>query len=126
VGAGCGVLRFNANRWETLADPDCEHSAFTKPVFPFDIAFADNGDVWVSGVHALARFDGKQWTEYDIMARRVLVAPDGSLWADGWNGIANSDCCFTHLTGTTWVTYTHAADLPVTADLARNIHGLRQ
>ena len=124
VGAGCGVLRYGMDKWETLANVDCEHSSFANPMVPFDIAFADNGDAWVGGVYSLARFDGKTWTEYDINARRILVAPDGSLWAEGWDGIANSDCCFTHVTGNTWVTYTHSASLPVSQELLERIYEL--
>jgi hypothetical protein len=126
VGAGCGVLRYRMDEWETLASVDCEHSSFEGQVFPFDIAFAENGDVWVGGVHRLARFDGTTWAEYDIKARRILVAPDGGLWAEGWDGEANRDCCFTHLTGNTWVTYTHSAPLPVSADLLQRIRELRR
>jgi ligand-binding sensor domain-containing protein len=126
VGAGCGVLRYRMEKWETLANVDCDNSSFDGPVFPFDIAFAPNGDVWVGGIHGLARFDGRTWSEYDIKARRILVAPDGSVWTDGWDGRADSDCCFTHLTGGTWVTYTHSAALPVSDDLLERIQELRR
>ncbi len=126
VGGGCGVLRYRMDEWETLANVDCEHSSFDGRVFPFDIAFAENGDVWAGGVHRLARFDGTTWTEYDIKARRILVAPDGSLWAEGWDGRANSNCCFTHPTGNTWVTFTYSAILPVSEDLLQRIHELRR
>lgn len=124
VGAGCGVMRYSNDVWDTLASFDCETSTFTLPIIPFDIAFASNGDIWVGGVHALARFDGTRWTEYDVKARRILIAPDGSLWADGWNGSANGDCCFTHLTGDQWVTYNRSADLPVSEDMHRAIQNL--
>lgn len=126
VGVGCGVLRYGKGKWETLANVDCERSSFTGPMFPFDIAFAGNGDVWVGGIHRLARFDGATWTEYDVKARRILVAPDGSLWAEGWDGKANSDCCFTHVTGDTWATYPHSAALPVSDELRKRIHELRR
>jgi hypothetical protein len=126
VGTGCGVLRHKAGQWDTLAEPDCGRSSFKNPFFTFDIAFATNGEVWVGGIHALARYDGKAWKEYDLNARRLLVAPDGSVWADGWDGQADSNCCFTHLTGDTWVTYTHSDALPVASDLLMRINELRQ
>lgn len=124
VGAGCGVLRYGRDRWETLANVDCERSSFAGPMFPFAFAFAENGDVWVGGVHRLARFDGTTWTEYDVRARRILVAADGSVWAEGWDGRANSACCFTHIAGSTAVTYTYSATLPVSEDLLKRIREL--
>jgi len=99
---------------------------FAQALSPFDIAFAPNGDLWVGGVYSLARFDGREWTQYGVPARKLLVAPDGSVWADGWDGLADSDCCFTHITGSTWVTYTHSAPLPVSDDLLVDIHALRR
>jgi hypothetical protein len=126
VGAGCGVLRYRANELETLADVSCDHSSFSGAFFPFDIAFAENGDVWVGGIHGLARFDGATWTEYDVRARRILVAPDGSLWTEGWDGSANPPGrCFTHVTGDTWTAYAYVDDLPVSEGLRERIHELR-
>lgn len=123
VGAGCGLLQYTGDLWKTLANTDCSHSNFNGS--PFDIAFAENGDVWVGAVFRLARFHGQTWIAYDIRARRVLVAPDGSIWTEGWDGVANSDCCFTHLTGDTWVTYTHSALLPVSTELLKDIQALQ-
>jgi hypothetical protein len=123
VAAGRGILRYRRGQWETLASLDGH--AFNQTLIPTDVAFADNGDVWVAGIFGLARFDGKTWTEYDINARRVLVAPDNSIWTEGWNGTASSDCCFTHLTGNTWVTYTHSARLPVSKELFKSIRALQ-
>ena len=127
AGVGCGVLRFQSEQWLTLAEPDCQHSAFTHPLFPFDIAFSPQGNIWVGGVHGLARFDShlRKWTEYAVKARRLLIAPDGSVWTEGWDGVANSDCCYTHLIGNTWVTYTHSAKLPVPEELSIRIDKLK-
>lgn len=126
VAAGCGVLRFHNDVQETLASVTCQAEPFEGPMVPFDLAFTANGNLWVAGVHSLARYDGRTWRQYDIMARRILVAPDGSLWSDGWDGRAGSDCCFTHLTGDTWITYTHSADLPVSPGLLADIQALRR
>ena len=124
VGAGNGVLRYRAEKWESLADVVRDFNQFVPFTIAFDMAIAENGDLWVGGVHSLARFDGKAWSEYDVNVRRLLIAPDGSLWGEGWDGIAGSDCCFVHLTGDSWVTYTHSADLPVSHDLRSQIHDL--
>lgn len=124
IGAGRGVLRYVDGRLETLADPERGQETLTRAFLPFDIAFAPDGDVWVGGVHSLARFDGESWTQYDVNVRRLLVAPDGSLWGEGWNGVAGSDCCYVHVTGDSWVTYTHSSVLPVSQELLADIHGL--
>ena len=125
IGAGCGLLRFRQEQLETLAEIDCERSVF-KALFPFDLAFDKDGRVWVGGVHGLASFDGKVWTEYDVPARRLLVAPDGSIWAEGWDGQAGSDCCFSHLSNNRWMTYTHSAPLRVPPELADSIRELQR
>lgn len=123
VGAGRGVLRYRMDQWEIIASLDGHE--LDHALYPTDIAFAGNGDVWVAGIFGLARFDGKTWTQYDVQAMRLLVVPDGSLWTRGWDGHSDSDCCFTHVTGNTWVTYTYSATLPVSEDLLKRIRELR-
>lgn len=121
------VLRYNQGRWETLLD--VEHNPppnFPNNFNPFDLAIAANDDLWVAGIFNLARFNGQTWTPYAIPARRILVAPDQSVWADGWDGNPDGDCCITHLTGSTWITYTHSVSLPVSEDLFSEIRSLHQ
>jgi len=125
IGAGCGVLRYADGSLEMLADVECSRSSFMRAFFPFDIAFSPGGDVWVGGVHSLARFDGENWTQYDINVRRLLVAPDGSVWGQGWDGWAGSDCCFVHVSEDTWVTYPHSAELPVSRELLASLESLK-
>jgi hypothetical protein len=126
VGTGCGVLRYQDDSWESLIDPACAGSRSSGPFTPFDIAFGSGGDLWVGGIFTLLHYDGSQWAQYDVRARRLLVAPDNTVWTEGWDGRANSDCCYTHLTGDSWVTYTHSASLPVPAELLAEIHDLRR
>lgn len=104
AGTGCGLMRFRDERWETLLEPHCGGSPVGGPIIPFDLEIAENGDLWLAGIFALLRYDGHDWTRFPISARRILLAPDGTLWADGWDGRANSGCCYTHLTGESWVT----------------------
>ena len=111
---------------ETLADVARGVDSFTRGFVPFDIAFTQDGEVWLGGVHSLARLDGEAWTQYDVPVRRLLAAPDGSLWGEGWDGIAGSNCCFVHVTGDAWVTYTHSASLPVSGELLGAIHRLKE
>jgi len=125
IGAGRGVLRYAGGRLETLADVEHGPETNLRGFFPFGIAFTPEGDVWVGGVHSLARYDGSTWTQYDVPVRRLFVAPDGSLWGEGWDGVVGSGCCYVHVTGDRWVTYTHSAALPVSRELLSDIHRLR-
>jgi hypothetical protein len=125
IGAGRGVMRYVDGVLQTLIDVTRGQDSFSRGFVPYDIAFTQDGDVWVGGVYSLARFDGETWTQYDVNVRRLLVAPDGSLWGEGWDGVAGSGCCFVHFAGDTWVTYTHSAVLPVSQDLLGDIHELR-
>jgi ligand-binding sensor domain-containing protein len=124
IGAGRGVIRIADGRLETLADVTQGQESFTRAFVPFDIAFTPDGDVWVGGIHSLARYNNKSWTQYDVNVRRLLVAPDGSLWGEGWDGVAGSGCCYVHVAGDRWVTYTHSAALPVSQELLGEIHRL--
>jgi len=112
VGAGCGVLTYQAGEWETLLEPACDGQAPVIRLFPINITFAADGDVWVGDAFSLARYDGRAWQEYGISALQVVPAPDGTIWARGWDGRAGSDCCLTHITGSTWDTYTWSAEIP--------------
>jgi hypothetical protein len=125
IGAGRGVMRYAGGGLQTLVDVTQGQGSFSRGFVPYDITFTQDGDVWVGGVYSLARFDGESWTQYDVNVRRLLVAPDGSLWGQGWDGVSGSNCCFVHVTGDRWVTYTHSAALPVPQDLLAEIHDLR-
>jgi len=125
LGAGHGVLRYMDGRLEMLVDVERGRGSFAQAFVPFDIAFTPGGDVWVAGVYSLARFDGEIWAQYEVNVRRLLAAPDGSVWGEGWDGRAGSDCCFVHVTGDTWLTYTHSAELPVSRELLASLEGLR-
>jgi hypothetical protein len=118
-------MRYADGSLETLVDVKCGRSSFARAFVPFDIAFAPNGDVWVGGVYSLARFDGETWTLYEVNARRLLVAPDGTVWGQGWDGRSDSDCCYVHVTGDTFVTYTHSAELPVSRELLASLESLK-
>ena len=123
VGAGRGIMRYHAGQWETLISADGHE--LDRGLYYTDFAFADNGDIWAAGVMNLAHFDGNTWTQYGINARRLLIAPDGSLWTEGWDGHADSNCCYYHVTGNTWMTYTYSATLPVADDLLLHIVDLK-
>jgi hypothetical protein len=71
----------------------------------------------VAGVFGVARYDGETWTEYDINTSQLLVASDGSLWTEGWDGRANSNCCFAHFASNTWMTYTLSTTGPISMEI---------
>jgi hypothetical protein len=125
IGAGLAVWRYADGQLERLVDTAQDRAVLTQAFVPFDIAFGREGDVWVGGVYSVARYDGGTWTRYDVNVRRLLAAPDGSLWGEGWDGLAGSDCCYVHITGNRWVTYTHSAALPVSQELLGDIRRLR-
>jgi hypothetical protein len=124
IGAGRGVLRYAHGRLETLIDVAHGEDTFGRAFVPFDIAFARDSAVWVAGVYSVARFDGDTWTQHEVNVRRLLAAPDGSVWGQGWDGVSGSDCCYVHVTGESWVTYTHSALLPVSQELLGDIRRL--
>lgn len=112
IGAGCGVLRLREDSLESLLDIDCGPDRPVSGLFPLDITFTDDGRVWVGGALNLASYDGNDWTEYKIPAWRVAIASDGSIWAVGWDGRAESNCCVTHITASQQITYTWTSDIP--------------
>jgi hypothetical protein len=121
VGAGCGVMRFRDESWETLLDLDCSHRTSVTKLSPLDIAFAEDGTVWVGGAHSLASYSSGSWIELDIPAVRVVFATDGTIWTRGWDGRANSNCCLTHITGSQWITYTISAEIPAEPELLNTL-----
>jgi hypothetical protein len=106
VAAGCGVLRYRDEAWETLAAVDCTDSSFSTPLVPVGLAVRGEDDLWVAGVWGTAHYAGGEWTIHPVNATRVLLAPDGSVWVEGWDGRAGSHCCIGHLGEGGWVTYT--------------------
>lgn len=81
-------------------------------LFPLDIAFAEDGAVWVGGAYSLARYREGTWTEFDIPAASVVAASDGTVWARGWDGRADRYCCVTHLVDDHQETYDWTTDIP--------------
>jgi hypothetical protein len=113
VGAGCGVMRFRDESWETLLDIDCSHRTSATNLRPLEIIFTEDGTVWVGGAHSLASYRSGSWTEYNIPAPRIVAAADGTIWTRGWDGWADVECCLTNLSGTQTITYTYTSNVPV-------------
>lgn len=123
VGAGCGLLRYREGAWEELAAPACVQGSPIGNGPVTAVALGEDEVVWAGTPYSLARYDGT-WQVFPINATQLLVAPDGSVWAAGWSGRAGSDCCFTHLRESEWVTYTYSAPLPVAPQLEQAIRAL--
>ncbi len=86
AGVGCEVQRFDGITWETVGRCGDDFPAGNI----LDIAFALDGVVWVANGFGLASFDGESWTEYEGFVNSLHVAPDGTLWVNGWEGTQGS------------------------------------
>lgn len=112
VGAGCGVLRFIDEHWETLLPLGCAARDRLQLLYPLDIVFDDAGNLWVGGLFTLAKYDGESWQEYAISAHRIALDEDGTIWARGWDGRADSNCCLTQIRAGEISTFTWSANIP--------------
>jgi ligand-binding sensor domain-containing protein len=96
AGVGCGVQRFDGIVWETVAR--CEDLPTGNVL---DMAFTPDGAVWVASGFGLARFDGEAWTAFERFVHSLEVAPDGTIWMNGWEGRQDSNYV-ARLDGETW------------------------
>jgi len=85
VGAGCSVQRFDGVSWEAVAL--CGEYLLTGNVI--DIDFTPNGSAWVATGFGLLNIGGERMA-YERLINSVAVAPDGSIWANGWEGTQGS------------------------------------
>jgi WD40 repeat protein len=106
VGAGCDVQRFDGVHWEDVAL--CGEYLMTGNVS--DIDFTPNGSAWVATGFGLLRIDGER-TAYERMIGSVAVAPDGSIWANGWEGTQDS-FYVARFDWQNWTTYRGADSFP--------------
>lgn len=107
TGVGCGVRRFDGLAWETMAR--CEEDLPVGNVL--DIVLAPDGVAWVASGFGLARFDGQSWTSYEKLANSLVLAPDGAIWMNGWEGLAGS-FYVARFDGQSWTTYKGADSYP--------------
>jgi hypothetical protein len=85
VAVGCNVKRFDGVDWEAVAR--CGEYLLTAKVL--DIDFTPNGSAWLATGFGLLCLGGER-TAYERMIHSVVVAPDGSIWANGWEGTQDS------------------------------------
>jgi hypothetical protein len=123
IGAGCGVVHFQAGRLETLLNVDCNESGRRPSLLPMEIVFEHNDLVWVGGALNIASYDGQSWQEYGLPALRVAVDHDDTIWTVGWDGRNGSDCCITHLTAKGPVSYTWPAGAQVPPEVLNKLFG---
>jgi hypothetical protein len=76
-----------------------------------DIAFTPDGAAWVATGLGLAQFDGDSWTVHDRLVHSIEAAPDGAIWASGWEGTQGSDY-LARFDGAEWTTYRQADSFP--------------
>jgi ligand-binding sensor domain-containing protein len=106
AGVGCALQRFEGNAWETVAA--CDDLPIGNVL---DIGFAADGAIWVANGFGLARFDGQSWTVYERMVHSLEVAPDGTIWMNGWEGTQGS-FYVARFDGETWTTFPGADSFP--------------
>jgi ligand-binding sensor domain-containing protein len=107
AGTSGGISRQTGTGWHTY---DAENGLPCNGVT--DIAFAQNGDTWVSTFGCgVARFDGQEWMTYDekagLLESHVLcvtAATDGTVLFGTWAGVSQLD-------GHDWFTYKTDAGL---------------
>jgi hypothetical protein len=85
AGAGRYLARFNGRAWEVI-EPVARHIDSAVA----DITFTPDGAAWIASPFTLVRFDGRSVTMYDQMVHALAVAPDGAIWASGWEGLQDS------------------------------------
>ncbi|MDH4138650.1 MAG: hypothetical protein OEW09_18320, partial [Anaerolineae bacterium] len=59
----------------------------------------------------VASFDGRGWTTNDRLANSLVVAPDGALWMNGWEGTQGS-AYVARFDGENWITFEGADSFP--------------
>jgi ligand-binding sensor domain-containing protein len=106
AGAGCTVQRFDAVAWETVARCGDLPAGNVR-----DVVFTPDGAAWVATGHGLARFDGQSWTVHDKLVNSLVLAPDGVIWANGWEGLQGSQYV-ARFDGASWTTFKSADSYP--------------
>ena len=99
AAAGRHVATFNGQAWEVIELV----SKYIKGIV-LDITFARDGAVWIASPYELVRFDGHSCTVHYRMVHALAVAPDGSIWAAGWEGLQDS-ALVARFDGTDWTTH---------------------
>lgn len=107
AGVGCQIQRLDGDAWE-IVFPCGEYLA---PGNVLDIAFTPDGAAWIANGFGLASFDGSSWTTYDRLINSLVVAPDGALWMNGWEGTQGSSYV-ARLDGEEWTTLKGADAFP--------------
>ncbi len=106
AGMGCEVWRFDGVAWEAAARcADLPHGNV------LDIAFTADGSAWIATSLGLARFDGRSWITYDRLANSLAVAPDGTIWVNGWEGSQGSQYV-ARFDGESWTAYRRVDSYP--------------
>lgn len=84
---------------------------------------AADGSLWVAAGYRLWHLAQKESHNYEILARNVTVASDGSVWAIAWDGaIENLDkCCFVKIDGLDVERYWFDGKLPVSSTVEAEI-----
>ena len=119
---GANILRVVDDELHTI---DNDFAPLPSPPIwqVMDIAMTSQGEIWAAGQLNLVHFGHHQSTIYQLPTTKVTIAPDDSVWALGWDGQANSNCCIFHIEKGLVTTYQRDDILPVSAELNAKIRG---
>jgi ligand-binding sensor domain-containing protein/heat shock protein HslJ len=106
AGVGCELWRFDGLTREAVAR--CDELPHGNVL---DIAFTAEGSVWIATGLGLARFDGRSWAAYDRLDHSLAVAPDGTIWVNGWEGLQGSQYV-ARFDGESWTAYSWVDSYP--------------
>jgi len=95
LGAGTGIYRLAGTRWERVWPTDAALTA--PPAYPDGtrLLAISRDELWAAGEDGAWHFLGGSWTKESIDPDRpggrvddLAIAPDGTVWAAGANGVA--------------------------------------
>jgi len=94
VGTGAGIYRLSGDRWER-AWPKASSPMSLWPMNPGHLLAVSRDELWAAGEEGLWRFEKGAWTSEPIdpnhpegVVRALTLAPDGTPWAAGSDGVA--------------------------------------
>jgi hypothetical protein len=118
------IWRLEGEEWVAVLGRDFARPETSQFRMPLAMALDDAGHLWVAGVFVLLQLGPEEAAVYEINAFDLLIAPDQTVWAAGWDGLADSDCCYYTVRDGVATSYHRAEPLPVDAELEQQIRAM--